>query len=372
LETIREYASERFAALPGDERREVEQRHTAFVHELATDAEPHLTAHDQMPWLDRLDREHDNVRELLDRAERDDRHLRSALHTAASIWRFWQQRGHLLEGRARLRRLLDLPAASGRDVARARALGALGSVEYWLTDYEAMTGHYDEAASIAEEIGDPRLLARALFDRSFEWLGPDELGPSLETLERCLEVAPDDDLVLRAKALMAIGYGRVLLGDGAAASELIGEAVELHRRAGERLALCEGLVARASIQVLAAASGGGVLDDAVADVIEATTLAAETPGPIMLAQVVMPQAIVAAKAQRFRRAAVLMGAWETLQVDHGVHFPDVGLSFFGDPAEESRAALGDHAYAEAFDAGRALTLDEMVAFLLDLDAGGDE
>ena len=371
LETIREYALDRFATLPDAERRDLERRHTAFVHELAAAAEPHLTAHDQTDWLDRLDREHDNVRAVLDRAERDAEHVRPALETAASIWRFWQQRGHLTEARARLQRVLALPAAEPRDAARARALGALGSIEYWLTDYEAMRPRYDEAAAIAEEVGDARLLARALFDRSFIWLVTDELASSLATLERCLEITPADDLVLRAKTMMSIGYARMLQGDPAGTIELLDQAIELNRSAGERLALCEGLVARASIHVLGAGPDGGGLDDAVADVIEATALAAETPGPIMLAQVVMPQAIVASKRQRFGRAAILMGAWESLQVDHGVHFPDVGLSYFGDPAEASRAALGPHRYADAFATGRTMTIDAMVALLLDPDAGDD-
>ena len=40
-----------------------------------------------------------------------ERRWRSGLRTAAAIWRFWQERGHLLEGEARLRGLLDLPEA---------------------------------------------------------------------------------------------------------------------------------------------------------------------------------------------------------------------------------------------------------------------
>jgi hypothetical protein len=184
-------------------------------------------------------------------------------------------------------------------------------------------------------------------------------------------VAPDDDLVLRAKAMMAIGYERLLQGDPATASRLIGDAVELHRRAGERLALCESLVARASIVVLGAGGDEAALGAAVADVMEATTLAAETPNPIMLAQVVLPQAIVASTLGRFHRAATLIGVWETLEVDHGVHFPDIGLSTFGDPAGNAHAALGELAYAEAFAVGRAMSIEQMVGFLLDLDAGDD-
>jgi predicted ATPase len=212
LETIREYATERLAGVPDDERRDLERRHAAFVRTLAVDAEPHLTKDDQLPWLDRLEREHDNLRSLFDRAERSAELVPIALDAAASIWRFWQQRGYLAEGRRRLERLLSLPAAAPRDEVRARALGALGSLEYWLTEYDAMVAHYDEAAAIADEVGDRRLIARALFDQSFVWLVSGDLDRSIERLERCLAIVEDDDLVLRAKVIMSIAYARLFLG----------------------------------------------------------------------------------------------------------------------------------------------------------------
>ena len=135
LETIREYAAGRFEIID-DERDDVRRRHARFFRDLAEEAEPHLTREDQTTWIDVLDREHDNLRAALDLAGRTGRDddVERGLRTAAALWRFWQTRAHLAEGRARLERLLALPAARRRDAARARALGALGSIDYWLTD----------------------------------------------------------------------------------------------------------------------------------------------------------------------------------------------------------------------------------------------
>ena len=62
LETLREYGSEQLAA---DERAALARQHAHFFLALAETAEPELTQADQVLWLDRLEREHDNLRAAL-------------------------------------------------------------------------------------------------------------------------------------------------------------------------------------------------------------------------------------------------------------------------------------------------------------------
>lgn len=63
LETIREFAREQLAA--SDELEETERRHAAYFTSLAEQAEPHLYHAEQCLWLDRLERELDNLRAAL-------------------------------------------------------------------------------------------------------------------------------------------------------------------------------------------------------------------------------------------------------------------------------------------------------------------
>jgi predicted ATPase len=96
LETIREFGHEQLRA--GGELDPVRRRHAGHFLGLAVAAEPHLTADDQIEWLDRCDWEHPNIRAALrwavEAGEAD-----RAQEAAGALWRFWQQRGHLAEGR---------------------------------------------------------------------------------------------------------------------------------------------------------------------------------------------------------------------------------------------------------------------------------
>src|SRR5207248_5877668 len=103
--------------------------------------EPHLTRADQVAWLDRLEREHDNFRGAfrwsVERAaagelfDRDCSHRQETdpgevgLRLGGALWRFWVVRGYLSEGRECMTRVLGL-AAKRHTFARGRALVGMG------------------------------------------------------------------------------------------------------------------------------------------------------------------------------------------------------------------------------------------------------
>jgi predicted ATPase/class 3 adenylate cyclase len=277
LETIREFAGERLERSPTTVRDELVASHRRFFRDLAEEAEPNLKTEDQSRWFDALEREHDNIRAALDRAERagDADDVEDALRTAAAIWRFWQDRGHIAEGRERLQRLTHLPAARRRNAPRARALGALGSIDYWLGDYGSMQASYEEALEIAREVGDRRLLATALFNASFV---PMVLGQNLEAtaarLREAQEVAGNEDPLLRGQAWISLGYVEVFRGKPGAALEPLERGIAMIRMTGDRLELCESLGTLAGATLLS-----GDVDAARARVAEATAIALASPGP---------------------------------------------------------------------------------------------
>jgi predicted ATPase len=159
LQLIREYAAERLAET--DEAALLARRHAEWVLALVEIAGPALEAGSEMGWLDRLAAEHDNVRTALrwavDNGERE-----ISLRIAAAMWRFWQQRGHLLEGRTWLDRLIPSPgeADSVEAGVLAAAHTAAGGVTYWQNHQVQAEAHYlaayklDRANGRLDRIGD--------------------------------------------------------------------------------------------------------------------------------------------------------------------------------------------------------------------------
>jgi predicted ATPase/class 3 adenylate cyclase len=170
LETIREYALEKL-----DERGEtaaLRDRHAEAFLAFATASEPQeldttsaAAAHTR--FLDRLEDEHDNLRAAIEHftASGDTRRA-SAL--AFALWRFWQMRGHITEGRARVDRILAMPAWTGEPTrAWLRALEAAGGLAYWSGDLNRAGVHYAAAVDVARDLDDDGELANALYNLFF-------------------------------------------------------------------------------------------------------------------------------------------------------------------------------------------------------------
>ncbi len=162
LETVRRYAADRLAEDPA-EQAATRRRHATAYAALVEAAAEDLPGRDQVRWLERLTYEHDNLRAATTWAiEADDGPL--ALRLGAASWRFWQIRGHLDEGRAVIRRILEMPSALMPTLARAQALGAAGGLAWWAADIAAADALYAEQLDVARGVGDRRAIADATFD----------------------------------------------------------------------------------------------------------------------------------------------------------------------------------------------------------------
>lgn len=94
LETIRQYAREKL--LDSGEAGVMRDHHLDFFVHLAETAEPHLRGPQQVEWLDRLEREIDNVRAALEWALEDE--ALKGVSLASSTYWMWHIRGYRVEG----------------------------------------------------------------------------------------------------------------------------------------------------------------------------------------------------------------------------------------------------------------------------------
>jgi tetratricopeptide (TPR) repeat protein len=83
------------------------------------------------------------------------------------MWRYWQIRGHLAEGRERTERVLDLLTPGLPANLRAATMEAAGGLAYWLGDFEAAADRYERQLAVCRESGDPGGIAQALYNLAF-------------------------------------------------------------------------------------------------------------------------------------------------------------------------------------------------------------
>jgi hypothetical protein len=143
----------------------------------------------------------------------------TGLRLMGAVWRWFQQRGRLREGRALLARLLAQPWTDAR--LRIAALAADGGLAYWSDDFERAQVVYDERLVLAEGTEDQVLIADGHYDLGFlSMVASDPIGHrDHEQLALDLYAAAGrDDGVLRARQALVLGV--FLAGDYARAREL--------------------------------------------------------------------------------------------------------------------------------------------------------
>jgi predicted ATPase len=151
LETIREYAREKLQV--SGEELSTKRAHAAYFLVLAEEVGTNQSAAQGSEWLERFTLDHDNFRAALDwLAETKDADW--GLRLGAALFRFWETREYLAEGRDSLGKLLRIPAAAPRTKLRARAVFSAGVLAIEQGDYTSGNALVSESLSIARELHD--------------------------------------------------------------------------------------------------------------------------------------------------------------------------------------------------------------------------
>ena len=222
LETIREFAHEQL--VESGELGKIEKRHTAAFLTLVEAAAPKLIRKGRGRWLDRLEADVDNLRAALSR-------LISSGETGAAqrmvgvLWRFWQMRGYIKEGRRRAAEVLSL--SGGEAAQRVAALHAAGGMAYWQGDMDTTREMYGEALELARGIEDPRTLALALYNNAFPTAIHGNLEGGIQLLEESLAVAREiGDSTLAGEILWGFGTIYWFVGEHQAAAPWYDQSLE--------------------------------------------------------------------------------------------------------------------------------------------------
>jgi predicted ATPase/predicted Ser/Thr protein kinase len=159
LETIREYAREKLAA--SLEEAATKRAHAAYCLVLAEEEATEQSAAEGAEWLERFAVEHDNFRAALEwLTETGDTEW--GLRLGAALFRFWEAREYLAEGRDRLGKLLKIAEGAPPTRARVRALFAAGVLATEQGDYFSAEALIAESLNIARQLSDKQGVAVSL------------------------------------------------------------------------------------------------------------------------------------------------------------------------------------------------------------------
>lgn len=243
LEPLRVFAAEALTATHGSEG--VRLEHAQWHAHLAAQAYKAQRGSDLGPWLDRLDRDHANLRAAYDWAMSADR-VDLAMRIAVGSAPLWKHRGHAVEGRRRLEAAL---AVTSLDASlRARGLLAAGDLAADLGDTVGARRHLEASRRLGREGGDHHTEAWAL--ARLASIAHKEADLPAATIlfgdaVRSAREAGDDQVLSHVLASLALLVADQ--GDSRRAGEFADEALERSRTTANPYAVADALLTSAEI-----------------------------------------------------------------------------------------------------------------------------
>jgi non-specific serine/threonine protein kinase len=358
LETVRAFALERLAASGGTA---VAQRlHATALLDVVKHADAGLVGSTQALWLERIDREQDDIRVALRWAiDRDEPRL--GLEMAAALRQYWRIRGHLQEGRAWLEELLAQPGATAAPLERSRALHAAGALALCQGEYADAHAALEESAALAREADDLRTLALALGELGQAAYQVGDQATAQPLLAEAVELShARGDAGAEARALQHLGQASYELGDAARAVEMVRRSLALQQRLGDTWATASALVALA--QVVEAGDEG---DDPRSLLEQSLRLTQELGDRCTLVEAVESVAALAMEQGQAAQAVQLLGGASAVAESLGQRRFGIRLNRIKRTLEAGRQLLGQEGYASAWANGRAMLPDQVAEYALE-------
>lgn len=348
LETVRHFAVERLeeAGAGG-----VRRRHAEWLTELAEAAKAaNLAGEDPVPWLDRLEAEHSNIRAALEWAIGADVEL--ALKLVTALRPFWEVRGHWAEGLRWADRALAADTVAAPEL-RAAAVAFAAGAAMRIGELDRAEELYSEVLHLARELGDAEDEARALSDlgtvASVRGDLPQARGLLAESVQRYRDLA-----VPRGLAIALSNLGDVAGQEGRfeEAVALTNEGLEIQRELRDkgRQAISLYNLGFFSLQAGDAEAARNWLERAVALTFELGYKEVMAYALASLARICLIDGEAA-------RAAHLAGIADRLLADAGLRLQPKEGALFEEAKATAERELGD-AYATSHDAAMGAPLEE--------------
>ncbi|HEX6357408.1 ATP-binding protein [Actinophytocola sp.] len=360
LETIREFGVELLEQT--GEHADLLHKHRDWHLGLVERADADWVSPRQVDWFARLDREHANVQAAVNYCLLEPDGLGEALRMLSAVFHFyWWGRGWAREGRLWLARSLARPGAPS--AVRARALLTDASLALADGENDVARQRMVDAEAIARTMSDPAIDAHYCWVSGSAVMYGGDLPGAVEIFERGLAaLPPGQELPLRLDLLLSYAVAAGLLGDVDRANACHEESLRITRPVGECFHRSYALWAL------------GLFAMQQSDNDRSAELHAESlrlrRGVRDLTGIGWSLESLAWADSAFahpKRVATLLGAADQLWEIMGRPLRTYQHLYpYHEQCEhDARVQLGDHRFDKAFQRGRAMSLDEALAFALD-------
>jgi DNA-binding CsgD family transcriptional regulator/tetratricopeptide (TPR) repeat protein len=364
LETVRQYGREKLSK--SGEAEQVREWHARYYLALAEEAEPELKGEEQVAWLERLEREHDNLRAamawLLERGESGE-----AARLGWALWLFWGIRGHFAEGRQSMEQALSAEGSAAMPAsARAKALYVEGMMENYQGDHRSAELLLEESIRLFRELDDKLGTAYALSNAGFAALGQGLPQKAITLTEEAVDLfLAVDEKWGAAIELCFLAVAWRDQGDHERAKLLAERGLALSRQVGERQTITAALYTLATL-----AQAERNHERARELYGEGLKVSAELGNESDVAHCLEGLASIAASEGTIARAARLWGAAEALleEIEAGVHTYVPDRSLHRRQVAAARSQLSEEAFEEAWGDGRTMTSKQAIEYALEQEA----
>ena len=357
LEPIRQYALDRLRE--SGEESEVRRGHALWYTRFAEEADAELVGPEQGDWLDRLEAEHDNLRAALRWSLGGDE-PEDGLRLATALWRMWNARGHMQEGRDWLQKALSI-ADDRPSAVRAKALNVTGAIAYQQGDIDAARDLFEKSMGFSGELGDEGYFSRAACNLANVMLDVGEYTRAGELFEQCLVI----DRKLGDKSRTAYSLGGLAdvyyyTGDLDRGAEYYERSLALHRELDDRRSVA--LTQHNLGEIALKQNDPKKAEDLYK---ESLVMTREIDDRWLTVQMLPGLASLFALRGHQERAVSVLAAADALRREIGFEFQADVLADHERTVELARAALPADRFEAAWQKGSAMSLEEAANYVLE-------
>jgi predicted ATPase len=232
LETIREYALGKMAE--SGEESQTRRAHAAYCLVLAEEGAAEDSGANKTEWLNRFELEHGNFRIALEWLTETGQ-AEWGLRLGAALFRFWEMREYLAEGRYQLGKILKLEGAAAPTTARLRVLFAAGVFAAEQGDFISSDSLLQESLAIGRLLQDKRSIAVSINALAVNARDRGNLPESRSLFEESLELWRElRDALAVARGLSNLANVAKLQEDYSQARALYDECLALFQQLGDK------------------------------------------------------------------------------------------------------------------------------------------